>query len=113
MESEEKFLSLYKFLKKQRSKKTMVFFSTRQAVKFYSELLGYINMECFHMDGTQKQSARNSNLRGFTQAKSGIFLCTDVAARGIDIPSVVCSIPHLSFSFNFILGNPFFLIALL
>ncbi|KAF3337763.1 DEAD-box ATP-dependent RNA helicase 27-like protein [Carex littledalei] len=88
MESEEKFLALYTFLKKQRSRKTMVFFSTRQAVKFYSELLGYINMECFHMDGTQKQSARNSNLRGFTQAKSGILLCTDVAARGIDIPSV-------------------------
>ncbi|XP_078178703.1 DEAD-box ATP-dependent RNA helicase 27-like [Carex rostrata] len=88
VESEEKFLSLYNFLKKQRSKKTMVFFSTREAVKFYSELLGYINMECFHMVGTLKQSARNSNLRGFTQAKSGIFLCTDVAARGIDIPSV-------------------------
>ncbi|KAJ3696700.1 hypothetical protein LUZ61_000405 [Rhynchospora tenuis] len=88
MESEEKFLALYTFLKKQRSKKTIVFFSTRQAVKFYSELLGYINIECFHMEGTQKQSARNSNLHGFIQAKSGILLCTDVAARGIDIPSV-------------------------
>ncbi|KAJ1703200.1 hypothetical protein LUZ63_002979 [Rhynchospora breviuscula] len=88
VESEEKFLALYTFLKKQRSKKTIVFFSTRQAVKFYSELLGYINIECFHMEGTQKQSARNSNLHGFIQAKSGILLCTDVAARGIDIPSV-------------------------
>jgi ATP-dependent RNA helicase DDX18/HAS1 len=95
LESEEKFLALYTFLKKQCSKKTMVFFSTRQAVKFYWELLGYINIECFHIIGTQKQSARNSNLHGFIQAKSGILLCTDVAARGIDIPSVVCSLPQI------------------
>ncbi|KAK8951906.1 DEAD-box ATP-dependent RNA helicase 51 [Platanthera zijinensis] len=52
--SGEKFLFLYAFLKKNLSKKVMVFFSSCNSV----------------------------------QADKGILLCTDVAARGLDIPSV-------------------------
>ena len=40
--SEKRFLLLFTFLKKNRKKKVMVFFSSCMAVKFYHELLNYI-----------------------------------------------------------------------
>ena len=38
--------------------------------------------------GKQKQQKRTTTFFQFCQAKSGILLCTDVAARGLDIPEV-------------------------
>ncbi|VDK66701.1 unnamed protein product [Onchocerca ochengi] len=57
--SEKRFLLLFTFLKKNRDKK-----------------------------GKQKQQKRTCTFFSFCQAKSGILLCTDVAARGLDIPQV-------------------------
>lgn len=38
------------------------------------------------------QAAREKALASFTSLSSGILLCTDVAARGLDIPGVDCII---------------------
>lgn len=38
--------------------------------------------------GKQKQTKRTNTFFEFCNAKSGILLCTDVAARGLDIPAV-------------------------
>lgn len=38
--------------------------------------------------GKQKQAKRTSTFFEFCQADKGILLCTDVAARGLDIPAV-------------------------
>ena len=38
--------------------------------------------------GRQKQQKRSSTFRDFIQKDKGILLCTDVAARGLDIPEV-------------------------
>ena len=38
--------------------------------------------------GKQKQTKRTSTFFQFCNADSGILLCTDVAARGLDIPDV-------------------------
>ena len=38
--------------------------------------------------GQQKQKKRTSTFFEFCNAESGILLCTDVAARGLDIPAV-------------------------
>ena len=38
----------------------------------------------------QKQQRRTSTFFDFCKAEKGILLCTDVAARGLDIPAVVC-----------------------
>lgn len=36
------------------------------------------------------QNAREKALASFTDLSSGVLLCTDVAARGLDIPGVDC-----------------------
>ncbi|XP_076919777.1 ATP-dependent RNA helicase HAS1-like [Bidens hawaiensis] len=86
--SAKRFLLLYSFLKRNLSKKVMVFFSSCNSVKFHSELLKYIQVDCFDIHGKQKQQKRTSTFFDFCKAEKGILLCTDVAARGLDIPAV-------------------------
>lgn len=88
--SAKRFILLYSFLKKNMSKKIMVFFSSCNSVKFHAELLNYIDVKCLDIHGKQKQQKRTSTFFEFCKAASGILLCTDVAARGLDIPAVVC-----------------------
>jgi ATP-dependent RNA helicase DDX18/HAS1 len=40
------------------------------------------------LQGKQKQQKRTNTFFEFCNAESGILLCTDVAARGLDIPRV-------------------------
>ena len=42
----------------------------------------------FPLQGKQKQTKRTTTFFQFCNADSGILLCTDVAARGLDIPDV-------------------------
>ena len=42
--TEKRFILLYTFLKKNRKKKVMVFFSSCMSVKFHCELLNYIDL---------------------------------------------------------------------
>ncbi|KAG9160051.1 hypothetical protein Leryth_005780 [Lithospermum erythrorhizon] len=86
--SAKRFILLYSFLKRNRSKKVMVFFSSCNSVKFHSELLRHIDIDCDDIHGKQKQQKRTSTFFDFCKAEKGILLCTDVAARGLDIPSV-------------------------
>lgn len=58
--SDKRFLVLYAFLKKHMSEKVMVFFSSCNSVKFHSELLKYIQIECFDIHGKQKQEKRTN-----------------------------------------------------
>lgn len=86
--AEQRFLLLYTFLKKNRSKKTIVFFSTCASVKFHAELLNYIDIPVLELHGKLKQGKRTKTFFEFANATSGALLCTDVAARGLDIPAV-------------------------
>ncbi|CAB4313120.1 unnamed protein product [Prunus armeniaca] len=58
--SEERFILLYSFLVATRSKKVMVFFSSCNSVKFHSDLLRYVNVDCFYIHGKQKQERRTN-----------------------------------------------------
>ena len=113
--SDKRFLLLFTFLKKNRNKKVMVFFSSCMSVKFHHELLNYIDLACMSIHGKQKQTKRTTTFFQYCNADSGILalklstignqyptrqlsnlmwcfsgilLCTDVAARGLDIPDV-------------------------
>ena len=51
-----------------------------------SAALGWLQVSNIH--GKQKQSRRTATFLEFSKAESGVLLCTDVAARGLDIPAV-------------------------
>lgn len=86
--SEKRLLVLFTFLKKNRKKKVMVFFSSCMSVKYHHELFNYIDLPVMSIHGKQKQTKRTTTFFQFCNATSGILLCTDVAARGLDIPAV-------------------------
>lgn len=66
----------------------MVFLSSCNSVKFHSELLNYIDIPVLEIHGRQKQVKRTTTFFQFQKAKTATLLCTDVAARGLDIPEV-------------------------
>ena len=62
--------------------------SSCNAVKFYCDLLNYVDIPVKDIHGKQKQQKRTATYFEFTQAETGILLCTDVAQRGLDFPNV-------------------------
>jgi len=88
VDPDKKFLMLYTFIRKNQDKKIMVFFSSCNAVKFYSYLLNYIDVPVTEIHGNQKQNKRTLTYFTFCQSEKGVLLCTDVAQRGLDIPEV-------------------------
>ncbi|KAF9081217.1 ATP-dependent RNA helicase [Mortierella sp. GBA35] len=87
-DSDKRFLLLFTFLKKNLKKKVIVFFSSCNSVKYHAELLNYIDIPVLDLHGRQKQQKRTTTFFEFINAETGILLCTDVAARGLDIPAV-------------------------
>ncbi|CUA68199.1 ATP-dependent RNA helicase DDX18 [Rhizoctonia solani] len=86
--SDRRFLLLFTFLKKNLKKKVVVFFSSCNSVKYHAELLNYIDVPVLDLHGKQKQQKRTNTFFEFCNASQGTLLCTDVAARGLDIPKV-------------------------
>eukprot|EP01126_Amoeba_proteus_P036730 TRINITY_DN374_c0_g1_i2.p1 TRINITY_DN374_c0_g1~~TRINITY_DN374_c0_g1_i2.p1 ORF type:complete len:524 (-),score=109.98 TRINITY_DN374_c0_g1_i2:432-2003(-) len=87
-DSDTRFLLLFTFLKKNLKRKMIVFFSSCLAVKYYADLLNYIDVSVLSLHGKQKQTKRSKTFFEFVNAERGILLSTDVAARGLDIPRV-------------------------
>ncbi|RFU31879.1 hypothetical protein B7463_g4474, partial [Scytalidium lignicola] len=87
-DSDKRFLLLFSFLKRNLKKKIIVFFSSCACVKYHSELLNYIDLPVLDLHGKQKQQKRTNTFFEFCNAKQGTLICTDVAARGLDIPDV-------------------------
>ncbi|KAF3765537.1 hypothetical protein M406DRAFT_78350 [Cryphonectria parasitica EP155] len=88
VDADKRFLLLFSFLKKMAKKKIIVFFSSCNSVKYFSELLNFIDLPVLHLHGKMKQQARTNTFFEFCNAKQGTLICTDVAARGLDIPAV-------------------------
>ncbi|KAK4048043.1 ATP-dependent RNA helicase [Microbotryomycetes sp. JL221] len=87
-DSDKRFLLLFTFLRKNLKKKIIVFFSSCKSVQYHGELLNYIDVPVLDLHGKQKQQKRTNTFFEFCNAPTGILLCTDVAARGLDIPKV-------------------------
>ncbi|KAK9104663.1 hypothetical protein Scep_021507 [Stephania cephalantha] len=67
--------------------RTMVFANTVDAVESVVKILQTVGIECmcYHSDSSLEQ--RTKNLIDFRE-KGGVFVCTDAAARGLDVPNV-------------------------
>ncbi|KAL1768471.1 ATP-dependent RNA helicase DDX55 [Sigmodon hispidus] len=87
--ADEKFNQLVHFLRSHQQEKHLVFFSTCACVEYYGKalevLLKRVKILCIH--GKMKYK-RNKIFMEFRKLQSGILVCTDVMARGIDIPEV-------------------------
>jgi ATP-dependent RNA helicase DDX18/HAS1 len=86
-DSDKRFLLLFSFLKRNLKKKIIVFFSSCACVKYHAELLNYIDLPVLDLHGKQKQQKRTNTFFEFCNAKQGTLICTDVAARGLDVGS--------------------------
>ncbi|KAG9262972.1 ATP-dependent RNA helicase DDX55 [Astyanax mexicanus] len=87
--TEEKFNTLVAFLRQHTHEKQLVFFSTCACVEYFGKALEFLvkNVTILCIHGKMKDK-RNKIFSEFRQLKSGILVCTDVMARGIDIPDV-------------------------
>lgn len=85
---DKRFCLLYTFIKKNKNKKIMIFMSSCMEVKFYYELLNFVDTPVMAIHGRQKQAKRTSTFLNFIKADAAVLLCTDVGARGLDIPKV-------------------------
>eukprot|EP00899_Mesostigma_viride_P014675 jgi/Mesvir1/23208/Mv22670-RA.1 len=74
------------------SSKLIVYFLTCACVDLWSSVLPQVKalkrVPLFSLHGRMKQGQREASLRSFSDSPSGVLLCTDVAARGLDIPGV-------------------------
>lgn len=84
-DSDKRFLLLFSFLKRNLKKKIIVFFSSCACVSYHAALLNYIDLPVLDLHGKQKQQKRTNTFFEFCNAQHGILLCTDVAARGLDV----------------------------
>ena len=84
-----KFSLLVHLLKKEKSKLVMVFCGTRRNVDFITNNLNNLGINAIAIHGGMVQNKRNRALNEFNSAKSvNVLVCTDVAARGLDIVGV-------------------------
>jgi ATP-dependent RNA helicase DDX55/SPB4 len=92
--ADQKVQRLVQFLLENRQRKTIVFFLTCAVVDYFAKVLP--ELECCKelnivgMHGKQLMKKRTANFKKFSSHPNGVLLCTDVAARGIDIPDVDC-----------------------
>ena len=91
---DERSLLLFTLLKRHSRKKIVCFFSSCNAVSYYPELFNYIDLPTLALHGKQNQAKRTSTFFEFVNCKEGILICTDVAARGLNIPTVDCVIQY-------------------
>lgn len=90
VEPELKLAKLLAFIEKRGIEKAMIFFPTCACVEYWSEVLPDLlppGTKCMALHGKMK-AGRFKVLDKFKQQTKAILLCTDVLARGVDIPEM-------------------------
>ncbi|OCK82631.1 DEAD-domain-containing protein [Lepidopterella palustris CBS 459.81] len=87
---QDKLDTLWSFIQASKKSKILVFFSSGKQVRFVYEAFRHLQpgISLLHLHGRQKQTARLDVISRFSAAKTACLFATDVAARGLDIPSV-------------------------
>ncbi|MCD4704129.1 MAG: DEAD/DEAH box helicase [Methanosarcinaceae archaeon] len=86
--NELKFSLLVHLLKYERSGLVMVFCNTRDSVDSVAKNLRYNKIDAVAIHGGLTQSKRQHALKKFHSCDAHALVCTDVAARGLDVPYV-------------------------
>ncbi|XP_015176511.1 PREDICTED: probable ATP-dependent RNA helicase DDX31 [Polistes dominula] len=90
--------------------KMLIFMATQDMVDYYTEILSTIltkstdeedeesdplvDVEFLKLHGNMSQKERTEVFKNFRLANSSVLLCTDVAARGLDLPKVDCVVQY-------------------
>lgn len=87
---DQKLSVLWSFIKAHLQSKIIVFASSCKQVRFMFETFCKMHpgMPLIQLHGKQKQTARLAMYEKFTQLKHAVLFATDIAARGLDFPSV-------------------------
>ena len=88
VEDNMKFSLLSHLLKHEKAALVMVFCNSRKTVDFVSNNLRANGVEAQAIHGGFSQSQRDRAMKEFHSKKAHILVCTDVAARGLDIKGV-------------------------
>jgi len=83
-----KFSLLVHLLEHEKAGLVMVFCNTRRTVDFVARNLKSARIEAMAIHGGLPQGKRNTVMSQFHSGKVYVLICTDVAARGLDIPGV-------------------------
>ncbi|XP_075145251.1 putative ATP-dependent RNA helicase DDX55 homolog [Haematobia irritans] len=91
IEADEKFIALLHFLKSPKTNncKVMVFFPTCACVEYWSEVMPHFVKQrtILGIHGKMKNKRKNV-IERFRKDNKAILLCTDVLARGLDVPEI-------------------------
>ncbi|KAL0234193.1 hypothetical protein PCE1_001231 [Barthelona sp. PCE] len=89
-DAEDKIKTLFAFMKSHLRSKIMVFASTTKQVRFLFELFCQMRpgIPLLHLHGKQKLQRRFGITETFMESDRALLFCTDVGARGVDIPNV-------------------------
>ncbi|MEK6873514.1 MAG: DEAD/DEAH box helicase [Nanoarchaeota archaeon] len=83
-----KFSLLFHLLSQEKSELVMVFCNTRRNADIVANNLKRFGLEAVAIHGGLTQNKRNNIMESFHSSKTKILICTDVAARGLDIKGV-------------------------
>jgi ATP-dependent RNA helicase DeaD len=84
----EKFKHLCNFIRNQNKEQTIVFAATKQRTGRLAEELKHVGFKVTTIHGNLSQKERNISMNRFRNGRENVLVATDIAARGIDIPSV-------------------------
>jgi ATP-dependent RNA helicase DeaD len=85
---EMKFSLLVHLLKEEKEKLVMVFCNTRRNTDFIARHLNRLGINALAIHGGFSQNRRTETLGKFMDKKLSVLICTDVAARGLDVKEI-------------------------
>ncbi|KAI8904829.1 P-loop containing nucleoside triphosphate hydrolase protein [Gorgonomyces haynaldii] len=90
-EPQEKISQLLYMLHSQPESKFIVYFSTGACVDYFHKVMvnnPFANRPFFSLHGKMEQKKRDTLYQKYQAAIGGVLFCTDVAARGLDVPDI-------------------------
>jgi len=88
IEDNKKFSLLVHFLKHEKSGLVMIFCNTKRNTDFVANNLKDHGIRAMAIHGGHSQEKRSSTMYKFHEQQISVLVCTDVAARGLDIKGV-------------------------